>query len=145
MHMTHAGWVCNDCIGDKGRLSSLVSFDTRLPAAFQHLSEHVSFAAYVTGFDTGEAGDQTGVFDDVCHELGGVASQGIKLESSGAHEVFEDTVSCDADSVTVVTLQSAAKGDEGLHIATAASDLDHDVESRWWRSCPVGLWKIGWG
>jgi hypothetical protein len=69
----------------------------------------------------------------------------MELQSSGADEVLEDTVSCDADPVAVFTLQSAAECDEGLDIASAAGDLDHDVEFWWWRSCPVGLRRIGCG
>ena len=102
--MAHAGRVCDDGIRDKGRLTSLVSLDTRLPATFQHFAEHVSLSANVAGFDAGEAGDQARVLDNVCHELGWITAQRVKLQSSGAYKIFEDTVSCEADSVVVVAL-----------------------------------------
>jgi len=139
--MTHARRVCDDCICDERRLGALVSSDTRLPASFQHLTEHVSFSTDVTGFDAGEAGDQAGILDNVRHELCRVSTQGIELEASGADEVFKDGMSRDADAVIVVALQSASKGEERLYIASAACDLDHDVQSRWWRRS-VRLWKV---
>ena len=102
--MAHAGRVCDDGIRDEGRIGSLVALGTRLPAAFQHFAEHVSLSADVAGFDAGETGDQAGVLDNVCHELRRITSQGIELQTSRADEVFEDTVSCEADSVVVVAL-----------------------------------------
>ena len=102
--MAHAGRVCDDGIRDKGRLTSLVSLDTRLPATFQHFAEHVSLSANVAGFDAGETGDQAGILDNVCHELGWITAQWVEFQTGGAYEVFEDTVSCEADSVVVVAL-----------------------------------------
>ena len=131
--MAHAGRIRDDCIRHERRLSSLVLPDTRLPATLQHLGEHVSLPANVTGFDAGEAGDQTGILDNIRHELCRVTTQGVELQSSGAHKVFEDTVSCEAHPVIVVALQSAAQCDKRLYIASTAGNLEHDVESRWWR------------
>jgi hypothetical protein len=70
---------------------------------------------------------QARVFDHVRHERSRVSTNRVEFEAGFGHEVCEDIVRCDSDSVSVL-LQLIPQGQERLNVASASDHLDYDVK-----------------
>jgi hypothetical protein len=108
MNVAHARRIRNDGFGNERRSCKLIKLDTWLPTAFQHFTEHLSFAADVSGLDTGKARDYSWVLDDVCHELSRISAYRVELQARWSDEVFKGSVSGETDSVAISSLQSSS-------------------------------------
>ena len=61
------------------------------------------------------------------HQLSRIASNGAEFKAGFLHEMLENSVRGQANSMAV-SLKLSAQRDEWLHISTAPNDLDHNVK-----------------
>lgn len=115
-------------VGHKGTTAQGVLLNAGLPAAVKHLCQHLSFPGNVARLDTCYTGYESWIFDDVRHQLGRIAADGIEFEAAVADEVLEIGVGCDADAMAMIMLQFGAEGDERLYVTATPGDLNDNVE-----------------
>jgi hypothetical protein len=127
-----------DGVGNKRLLCLGIRLKARLPASVEDFCHHAPFSLNVTRTKAVHAWDQAWILDHVSHQVGGIATDGVKLELGGfAYKVPEDIVCCESDSMAM-SLQFGAQRNKGLHIATTANHLYHDVKV----NGPLGMWFL---
>lgn len=144
MDVGKAGGVGDDGVGDEGAArgaaggtvegglvaGAVAGLDAGAPSAQQHVPHVLAAAGDVAGAQAVDAGNEAGVLDHEGHELAGIAAEGKEFEAVVLDERLEGGVGGDAHAVAVALAQHLAEGDEGLHVAAGADDLDQDVERR---------------
>ena len=125
--MRKARRVRNNRIRDEGRTRQRIRLNTRIPAPIHHLRNHRTLTLNLPRSQRLHARYQAGVLDHVRHQLRGISPDGVEFQIGVPDEGLELPVRGEAHAVTAL-LQFIAQRDEGLHVASTADDLDHDVE-----------------
>lgn len=112
------------------RSEPVSSFDTRPPAAHEHLLDTLAPLCNLAALQSIDTRHQAGVLDHEGHELSGVAPDAEELEAILLDERLKGRMGGDADSVAVCVLEDLAEGDKGLDVTSRANNLDDDVELR---------------
>lgn len=138
MDVGEARRVRDNRISDERLLRQRVRFDARPPAAFQHLSDHGSLLLDIASPQALHRRHQSGVLDHVGHELCRISTDRVELQARFPYKVGKGVMGGEANPVAVA-LKFVAEGDEGLNIASAADNLDNDIQS----NPPVDLLGVG--
>src|SRR5215470_3477601 len=112
MNVCKTWWICNDCVGYKWsrevrwvfssvlqpifdclisslNTRSITGFDTRSPAALNHLSNLFSPLAYVSTPQCIESRHETWILDHECHKFGWVTANVEEFKAILFDEAFE--------------------------------------------------------
>lgn len=127
MDVCETGRIGNDGVGNERNRGDGIRLDTRRPAAMQHLLHHLALLLDVAGAEALHARDQGRVAHHVCHQLGGIATDGEELEAGSSHKRGEYIMGGQSYAMAVL-LELVAQRDERLYVAAATDDLYDNVE-----------------
>ena len=130
------------------RPKTIASFDTRAPAADQHLSDALTTLADLAILESIESWHQAGMLDHERHKLRGVSSYAEELEAVLLDEALKDGVGGDADAVAIGVPEDLAESDERLDITSRSNNLNDNIEFGWrrlsWFAAETGWDVAGW-
>ena len=92
MNMCKARWIRNNSICHKWVARLGVRHYARVPETVEHLGNHLPLGVDVSSSKAVNARDESWVLDHVCHKLGRVASDRVKLYVRGLNKGLEKVV-----------------------------------------------------